>query len=203
MATRVKTRIYPVGDLVCPTRLQRMDVWFSTRFLPDSATWDAGKRTDTARGSSDGETVEFEADPDTIEEPKAPRQRMDDLMYLVRNTIEPTVWTHDNGGWLRSHRSDLIVVREVEIHDVTEAFLAKSRKGGTVSMSVACGSGWLGKGDDPNKNTPEANTGAYGRHNTFDFDLKTGRARLLPVIPLTARDGGVKLLVWLPKTPGK
>ena len=94
------------------------------------------------------------------------------------------------------------VPRQTTLAGYELGVLAKSRTGGTVSMSVACGSAWLGKGDDPSRNTPEADTGATGRHNTFDFDLKTGRAKLLPVIPLTARDGGVKLLVWLPKAAG-
>jgi hypothetical protein len=81
--------------------------------------------------------------------------------------------------------------------------LPKNCTGETVSMSVACGSAWVNSTDDVSKNTPQANTGSRGRHNTFDFDLQPGRARFLPVIPMTAKNGGVKVMVWLPKAARK
>jgi len=77
--------------------------------------------------------------------------------------------------------------------------LPVSREGESVSLSVACGAAWLGREEDPNNDTPEANLGTRARHNTFEFALKPGQARLLPVIPLTAKDGGVMAVVWLPK----
>jgi len=77
--------------------------------------------------------------------------------------------------------------------------LPKWRTDEAISMSVACGAGWLSKDEDPRKDTPEANTGVRGRHNVFDFSLRPGEARLLPVIPLTAKDGGVRIIVWAPK----
>lgn len=49
------------------------------------------------------------------------------------------------------------------------------------------------------KNTPAANTGSAARHNGFDFTLEPGQAKVLPVVPMTALGGGVKLVVWVPK----
>ncbi|MCK4624000.1 MAG: STN domain-containing protein [Phycisphaerae bacterium] len=77
--------------------------------------------------------------------------------------------------------------------------LPKWRKDGRLSVSVACGSGWVAKADDPKKDTPEVNVGSYRRHNIFDFTLQPGQAKVLSAVPLDARDGGVKIIVWMPK----
>ncbi len=81
--------------------------------------------------------------------------------------------------------------------------LVKSREKKAVSISMTCGATWAIGAEDINKDTPRVNRGLGLRRNTFNFDLQPGRGRLLPVIPLTAADGGVKVVIWLPKTAAK
>jgi hypothetical protein len=77
--------------------------------------------------------------------------------------------------------------------------LPVSREKDVVSMEVSSRSAWLNPNGDPGKNTPESNTGTYARRNRFNFPLRPGEAKLLPVTPLHARGGGVMVLMWLPK----
>jgi len=97
--------------------------------------------------------------------------------------------------------ANTIILPHTTMYGYEIGVLPKSRDGAKVTMSVACGAGWIGKEDNPAKDTPMANTGVQRRHNTFDFALATaGKARVFSAVPATAKDGGVKVVVWLPKT---
>lgn len=96
--------------------------------------------------------------------------------------------------------ANTIILPHTTMYGYEVGVLPKSRDGEKVTMSVACGSGWIGKDDDPAKDTPSANTGIRRRHNTFDFTMTAGgEAQVFSAVPATAKDGGVKVVVWLPK----
>jgi hypothetical protein len=77
--------------------------------------------------------------------------------------------------------------------------LPKRVQNGCVYISAACESAWISKDASVERDTPESNIGNYHRHNVFEFELRPGQAKVLPVLPAMAKDGGVMLVVWAPK----
>ena len=94
---------------------------------------------------------------------------------------------------------DVVILPHTTLYGYEVGVLPKVLEGGELTLSVACGGGWILKDQDPSQDTPEKTTGTHGRHNVFDFSLKAGESRLFTAVPPEARDGGVKVVVWLPK----
>jgi hypothetical protein len=94
-------------------------------------------------------------------------------------------------------QSSLVLQQKIMVGYRVGVLPKRVEKGG-VYISAACESAWIPSGASAEKDTPEHNTGNYHRHNVFEFVLKAGQAKVLPVVPVTAKDGGVMLVVWAP-----
>jgi hypothetical protein len=179
------------------------------------------------RSDRDGRVIEVGVAVVRLDAPEAAKA-LRDVLAKAKDPVDVLTEGEDKGNWLldrcrveQTHLGDVIrvthaysrYVREVPkdanmivlphttMYGYEIGVLAKSRDGGKVTVSVACGSGWIGKDDDPTKDTPAKTTGVRGRQNVFDFAMPIGdKPRVYPVVPLAARDGGVKVVVWLPKS---
>jgi len=92
-----------------------------------------------------------------------------------------------------------VILPHTTLYGYEVGVLPKTREDDELTVSVACGGGWITKEQDPSKDTPEKTTGTHARHNVFDFTLQPGESRVFTAVPPEAKDGGVKVVVWLPK----